>query len=286
MCQLASASSALPSRVHDYVETIVHTCADDGQGLVSLVVFGSAAIGGWAETISDVDLILVVPDGATELETDHIRAEVERIEMIHRLRSGSAHGQNALERFVDKVTANVRSFFICSRGDLLSGNIGRILGLQPSQALLVDRVVLANIVSSGITVWGEDLLPLVPVAPIRRSDVFKAFFGLSSQALLIVAIYPLIPGGTRYAMGTLKRSIHNCFFCYELRRASLEDEVSFFHRRLGWNRELMELLSLRREYRRSFSFVVLCLPTLVRLHLRTFIDNRFPRQAHCGRLPG
>jgi predicted nucleotidyltransferase len=44
-------------------------------------VFGSAAIGGWAETISDVDLILVVPDGATELATDHIRAEVERIEI-------------------------------------------------------------------------------------------------------------------------------------------------------------------------------------------------------------
>jgi hypothetical protein len=38
MYQLASASSALPSRVQAYVETIVHTCADDGQGLVSLVV--------------------------------------------------------------------------------------------------------------------------------------------------------------------------------------------------------------------------------------------------------
>jgi hypothetical protein len=233
-----------------------------------------------------VDLILVVPDGATELDTDHIRAEVDRIEMLHGLRSGSSHGQRSLERFVDKVTANVRSFFICSRGDLLSGNIGRILGLRPSQALFVDRVVLANIVSSGITVWGEVLLPFVPVGPIRRIDVFEAFFGLSSQALLIVAIYPLIPGGTRYAMGTLKRSIHNCFFCYELRRASLEEEVSFFHRRLGSNRELMELLALRREYRRSFSFVVLCLPTLVRLHLRTFIDNRFPRQAHRSRLPG
>jgi predicted nucleotidyltransferase len=174
MYRLASASSALPSRVQAYVETIVHTCADDGQGLVSLVVFGSAAIGGWAETISDVDLILVVPDGATELETDHIRAEVERIEMLQRLRIGSAHGQRALERFVDKITANVRSFFLCSRGDLLSGNIGRILGLRSSQALFVDRVVLANIVSSGITVWGEELLHLVPVAPIRRCDVFKA----------------------------------------------------------------------------------------------------------------
>ena len=112
-------------------------------------MFGSAAIGGWAETVSDVDLILVVPDGATKEDRDHLCGEVERLEMLHRLRNDSAHKQRALERFVDKVTANVRSFFICTRGDLLSGSIGRILGLRPSQALFVDRVVLANIVVSG-----------------------------------------------------------------------------------------------------------------------------------------
>ena len=57
-----SASAALPFRVQAYVETIVHTCADGGRALVSVVLFGSAAIGGWVETVSDVDLILVVPD--------------------------------------------------------------------------------------------------------------------------------------------------------------------------------------------------------------------------------
>jgi hypothetical protein len=269
----------LPSRVQDYLEAIVHTCADREEGLVSLIVFGSAVIGGWTEATSDVDLILVASDGLTQLVTDHICTEVGRIETDHRLRNPSAYGQNSLEKFVDKITANVRSFFICSRGDVLSGNIGRILGLPPAQALFVDRIVLASIVSSGITVWGEELLPFVPVAPIRRSDVFKAFFGLFSQALLILTVYPLMPGGTRYAMGALKRSIHNCFFCYEMRRASLEEEVSFFNSRMGATRELTQLLALRREYRSSFSFVFLCLPTLVRLHLRTLIDNRFPRQA-------
>jgi hypothetical protein len=250
-----------------------------------VVVFGSAAIGGWMKTVSDVDLILVVPDGATQENREHLRDEVESLETLHQLRNHSAHRQRALERFIDKVTANVRSFFICTRGDLLSGSIGRILGLRPAQALFVDRVVLANIVASGTTVWGEDLLARVPVAPIRRLDVFKAFFGLFGQALLSAAIFPLLPGATQYSMGALKRSVHNCFFCYELRRAPLEEEVSFFQRRLGSNRTLMQLLALRREYRRSFAFVVCCLPTLVRLHLRTSIDNRFPRQHGSGKLP-
>jgi len=280
MCHSGSTASAVPFRVQAYVETIVHTCADDGRALVSVILFGSAAIGGWVETVSDVDLILVVPDGATDEDMDRLRREVEQIEIHHRLCSHPADGQPALEKFLDRVTAHDRSFFICTRGDLLSGKIGRILGLHPAQAIFVDRIVLANFVASGITVWGEALLPLVPVAPIRRFDVFKAFFGLFPMALLCAAIFPLHPAMTKYAMGVLKSSVHSCFFCYELRRASLGEEINFFERRLGSNRTLIELQVLRREYRNSFRFVVGCIVMLVRLHLRTSVDNRFPREAH------
>jgi hypothetical protein len=285
MCHSASTGSAVPFRVQAYVETIVHTCADGGRALVSVVLFGSAAIGGWVETVSDVDLILVVPDCATDEDTDRLRSEVQRIEILHRLCSNSAHGQPALENLLNRVTAHGQSFLICTRGDLLSGNIGRITGMHPWQAIFVDRIVLAHFVASAITVWGEAMLPLVPVAPIRRFDVFKALFGLFPMALLCAAIFPLHPGLTKYAMGVLKSSVHSCFFCYELRRASLEEEISFFERRLGSNRTLIQLLALRREYRNSFPFVVCCIPTLVRLHLRTSIDNRFPREAYSGRLP-
>jgi len=283
MCHPASTGSTVPFRFQAYVDAIVRTCADGGRALVSVVLFGSAAIGGWVETVSDVDLILVVPDTVADEDMDRLRSEVERVEILHRVRSHSAHGQPALERFLDRVTAHDRTFFICTRGDLLSGNIGRILRIHPSQAIFVDRIVLANFVASGITVWGEAILPLVPVAPIRRFDVFKALFGLFPMALVSAAIFPLHPGMTKYAMGVLKSSVHSCFFFYELRRASLEEEISFFERRLGSNRTLIQLLALRRQYRNSFPFVVGCIPTLVRLHLHTFIDNRFPREAH--RLP-
>jgi predicted nucleotidyltransferase len=248
--------------------------------VVSVVLFGSAAVGGWVETTSDVDLILVVPDNATEADIDRLRSQVERIEALHRLRSDLTHGQAPLEKFLDRVTAHDRSFFICARGDLLSGDIGRILRLHPMQTLFVDRIVLANFVASGITVWGEVILSRAPVAPIRRFDVFKAFFGQFPMALLCVAIFPLYPDMTKYAMGVLKSSIHSCFFCYERRRASLEEEVVFFERRLRSSPALSHLLVLRREYRNSFRFVVSCIPTLVRLHWRTSIDNQFPPAAH------
>jgi hypothetical protein len=80
-------------------------------------------------------------------------------------------------------------------------------------------------------------------------------------------------------MGALKHSLHSCFFCYHRRTTTLEDEVAFFNQRLGTSRTLVELLSLRRQYRPSFAFVMRCLPTLARLHLLTAQDNRFRRAA-------
>jgi hypothetical protein len=88
----------------------------------------------------------------------------------------------------------------------------------------------------------------------------------------------LLPNATKYAMGTLKRSVHNCFFCYHGRPAALEEEVGFFQRRIGPSRTLAQLLDLRRDYTPSFAFVVRCLPTLTWMHLRTALDNRFPRE--------
>jgi len=273
----------IPPRVQAYLEALVRECVDSGQGLVSVVLFGSAAIGGFSAIASDVDLILVVPDSTSGEDQCRLRDAVERIEALHGFRKNSDRLQRPLEAFVEKATANVHSFFVCTRSDLLSGRVERVLDLRPSQALFVDRVVIPSIVTSAVTVWGEDLLSQIPMSPIRRFDVFKAFHGLFCQALLSVVVFPVLPEATRYAMGVLKRSLHNCFFCYQGRRATLEEEVAFFQRRLGPHRTLVQLLALRGEYRRSFAFVIRCLPTLVRLHLRTAFDNRFPREIlKCG----
>jgi len=130
-----------------------------------------------------------------------------------------------------------------------------------------------------MTVWGETMLPLIPAQPIRGFDVFKSLFCLVQVVLLSAATFPLLSGMTRYAMGALKSSVHSCFYCYGLRRAPLAEEISFFERRLGAIPLLTQLLDLRRDYRDSFRFIAYCIPTMVRLHLRTFIDNRFPRKA-------
>jgi hypothetical protein len=82
---------------------------------------------------------------------------------------------------------------------------------------------------------------------------------------------------TKYAMGALKLSLHSCYFCYRTKTASLDDEVAFFKFRLGRERTSQDLLNLRKEHQRSFAFVLICVPILIRLHLRKVCDSQLPR---------
>ena len=275
----AASGSQLPARVQAYIEALVHTCVQNRTPLVSVVLFGSAAKGGFSKAVSDVDVIVVVSDDASRAKRLRLSDDVARLETLHELRPATTHSPGGLQARIERAVGHGFSCFVCTQSDLISGDVARVLDLRAWEALFVDRIVFASIVTSAVTVWGTDLLPRVPVPSVRRLDVFKALFGFASQVLMSAVTFPVLPDATKYAMGALKHSLNSCFFCYQQRTTTVEDGVAFFNRRLGASRTLVELLSLRRQYRRSFAFVIRCLPTLVRLHLRTARDNRFPRAA-------
>jgi len=254
--------------VTSYLEAIAEIYSERGTCICSVILFGSAAIGGFTGTVSDVDLIFVLPDGATRPDRSRLRDRVVSLEILHGLRPAPFR-KRALETIIDGITANDSSFFICTRSDLLSGLPGRILGLPALQALFVDRIVIPGILSCSVTLHGEDLLADIKPPPIRRFDVFKAFFGLFCQAGLSVAVFPFLPDATRYAMAALKRSVRSCYFCYHGRHEALDEEVGFFVENSGPSRALEQLLALRRDYRSSAAFALRCVPAVIRLHWRT-----------------
>lgn len=61
----AASVAQLPARVQTYIEALVQTCAQDRTPLVSVVLFGSAAKGGFSGNVSDVDVIIIVSDDAS-----------------------------------------------------------------------------------------------------------------------------------------------------------------------------------------------------------------------------
>jgi hypothetical protein len=275
--------AGLDPEIARYLDAIARTCGGPAGPLCSLVLFGSASTGGYTAALSDVDVLIVLRDDADSSARDVVRQAVADLESQHGLgklrgRSSGAVGR-ALAECADRVTVNVRAFFICSRADLLSGSPRRILGIPRLQAALVDRIAIPSIVASAVTVQGEDLLDDVPLPAIRRIDVVKACFGLLGQALFTAAAYPVLPDATKYAMDTLKRSVHSCYFCHHAHSAALPQEVAFLEARDGPDRTLQRLLALRREYEPSYGFVLSCVPALVRLHLRTLRCLDFPRPA-------
>jgi predicted nucleotidyltransferase len=266
----------MANRVGQYLDEVAQLRIDGVTSLVSVILFGSAAIGAFSES-SDVDLLIVIPDDTSQEGRRRLRGAVTDLEIMHGLRLPETRTKNPLEMFADHAGGRTHSSFFCTRDDLISGNVARIFSLRAAEKPFLERTFLASVIVSARTVWGEDLLSLVPLLPLRRFDVFKALFRMTGLVLLSAAAFPVLPDATIYAMGVLKHSLHNCYFCYHLRTAPLDEEVAFFNSRLGGSWVLLELLKLRREYRRSFSFVLLCVPSLVRLYLLTARDNRFPR---------
>jgi nucleotidyltransferase-like protein len=273
-----AAAAPLPPAVEAYIADLLQTGARAHVPLVSVALFGSAAKGGFSNDVSDVDVLVVVAD-ETSRETRHrLGGEIARLEMRHGLRAAADRAPTRVRTAVERAMGHGFSCFICTRRDLISGDVARVLDLRSIEALFVDRIVFASIVTSAVTVCGEDLLPLVRVPPIRLLDVFKALFGLLNQAALSTVAFLALADATKYAMGTLKHSLHSCYFCYHLRTGALDAEIEFFQGRMGTSRALVRLLALRREYRRSFAFVAGCVPAIVRLHLLTAWENRFPRE--------
>ena len=274
----------MANRLKRYLDAVAQVRAGGVTSLVSVILFGSAASGVLSEA-SDVDLIIVIPDGTSEPDRRILRGMVADIEIMHGLRLPESRLRNPLETFADRAAGHAHACFFCTRGDLISGDVAQVFGLRAAEEIFVERMFFASVMVSARTVWGEDLLSRVPLPSLRRIDVFKAFFRLTGLVVFSAAAFPVLPDATKYAMGALKHSLHSCYFCYHLRTAPIDEEVAFFNSRLGPSRTLMELLKLRREYHRSFTFVLRCVPILFRLHLRTAWDNRFPRAVARPRKP-
>jgi predicted nucleotidyltransferase len=275
----------MASSVQQYIDAVAQLRVCGENSLVSVILFGSAASGAFSES-SDVDLIIVTPDETSLEDRRLLRDAVTDLEIMHGLRMPESRPKNPLETFAEHAGGHAHSCFFCTRGDLISGDVARVFGLREAEEVFLERTFLASVIVSAKTVWGEDLLSLVPLSSLQHLDVFKALFRLTGLVLFSAAAFPVLSDATRYGMGALKHSLHSCYFCYHLKTVPLNEEVAFFNSRLGRSRTLLELLNQRRTYHRSFAFVLRCVPILFRLHLRTVWDNRFPRAVARGDIPG
>src|SRR5437870_5407557 len=118
----AASGIQLPAPVQTYLDALVQTCARDRALLVSVVLFGSAAKGGFSGQVSDVDLIIVVSDAATRSQRRQLAEDVARLEALHGLRPATTNSRGGLRMFIERVMSHGFSCFVCTRSDLISGD--------------------------------------------------------------------------------------------------------------------------------------------------------------------
>jgi predicted nucleotidyltransferase len=259
--------------VRNYLNDVLLLLKQKAIPVVSIVLFGSAAKNDALQGTSDVDLIIVLQDEAEVVTKTEAKSIVQQVERKYGL--SASRDLSILDTFIDHAGGNAHSCFICTKEDFLSGNGVKVFGLNPFEALFLNRIVLATIIGSARTVWGANLISKLLLPPPRYLDVIKAFFSFFSVSLLITVTYPIIRAPTSQAMGVLKRALHSCYFYVHQKTLSLQEEVGFFSQGSGKRSALHDLLDLRRSYKESFSFVIRIIPLLIKLHWKTLMNKQF-----------
>lgn len=265
-------------RARDYINEVVEIAVGQENDVVSIVIFGSVAKGGFTQGTSDVDVVVVLADDALRGRRKEINRQLMALELKHGLRERPRSKAEFAYRIIDRRAGLFLSHFVCYKHDLLAGNSARVFDVNPLADLLLlsTRIGFASIVTSAKTVWGEDLLKEVRILPITKWHLLMNCLAYLSLNALAFLTFPVHPNSTRYAMAALKGSLHSCYFCYNLKSATIELEINFFTKKLGEPSTLAELLSLRQDYRSTFRFVRRCFSTIMRLFIMTARENRFP----------
>jgi predicted nucleotidyltransferase len=268
----------LPVKVRDYVDAVIQFAEARSPDIVSVSAFGSVAKGGFSQSVSDVDLIVALADRVPQKIKRIVSSELAALELKHRLRDRPQTTREFVYSKFDRMAGQFKSYFVCYKGDLLSGNTAAVFEVNPlaESLLLSTHIGFANIVTSAKVVWGEDFLHKIHIPALTKGHLAKncaSFLLLNACALLG---YPVLPNATKYSMSVLKWMLHNCYFCYTLKSATVEEEIDFFRTKLGECKVFSELLSLRQKYQSSCGFMKGCFRMLIQLYVVTVSENQFP----------
>ncbi len=266
------------SHADDYLNDVIQLADERYPAIGSILIFGSAAKGNFLRGVSDIDLLIVLADNTAQQTKRIISDDLAALELKHRLRRPPDSRLERLYTKVDRMASQFKSYFVCYRRDLLSGNTAAVFDVNPliESLILSTHIGFASIVKSSTVMWGEDFRRQIHIPALTKAHLMKNWVAFLLLNAFAFVGYPFLPNATLYSMSALKWMLHSCYFCYILESATIEEEIEFFRTKLGEHKTFSELQSLRREKRPSLAFIRGCFGTLIQLYFATARDNEFP----------
>lgn len=271
----------LPEKAALYIAD-VFAAVDELPAPATVVIFGSLTHGGFSENVSDVDLLLVLDDKTTKPTIRQLDREITRLEFQHGFRKRTTAKLDPIYRWISSLTGMFVSHFACRRRDFIEARFARVFGVNRPLCFLFApaRIAWASILSTARVIrGGTDLLEEVARPPITRHQLRKSRAMTRLLCLAALASRPFHPDATKFAMESLKWTIHACHYCYTRQTLDLASEIAFFSSQSGFE-SLVPLLDrmqeLRNQYQQDSRFIRSTLGKLPHFHRLTLRQNSFP----------
>lgn len=270
--------STLPKKPTQYLQEIINIAKENEIDLESIVVFGSVAKGGYQEDISDVDTIVVLSDEATKKQKRFLNKRLKELEFEFGFRKKNKSPIDFIYRIAERITGMFISHFECFKTDFLNGDFVKVFNVNPVLATIIapQKIVWASVVTSSITVWGNDLLEDVKIRKITKFELRKSRFMNSFLCFAAMLTYPFHINATKFAMESLKWTIQSTYFCYTKKSSATDIVIEYFKEDEEFQSILEEMIELRKTYRKSFSFIYRSLVGLRKIHKKALKTISFP----------
>lgn len=242
-----------------------------------VLAFGSVVSGG-GTAASDVDLLVVLPDAATEQTLRSVR---ERCAEAAERHLAAARPANALERLVDAKTGAFRSAFACRERDVRTGRFHRMFNTTRLAYLLAPwRTVAWNAFARSRVLTGEPVAPdwdRVGRPQERRARELLRSLAMTMPLALAQCAYALASRrAVLYSMEAYKWTAHNvAFHASGKTPPGVRAALAHVADPLGLHARLLEL---REMPRRDWRFILLAPLAVLAAHVAALARSRGRRE--------
>ena len=194
-------------RANDYLISLLRNLKIFNNDLESVILFGSHARAD-ATILSDVDVLIVLKQ-RNKIVINRIIKMMRYLETQY---SYSRKPTNKLELFLNYIniaTGMFRSWFICTKQDLINQNFSKITGTNKiiGKIFVPSKLILLNIKREGKVIFGNpNILKKITQPKKIEKQVIRSFFLNEIIAICALFITPFTKKSIFYSIESIKWS--------------------------------------------------------------------------------
>ena len=195
-------------RANDYLTSILHNVRFFKDDLEAVILFGSHARGG--ETIfSDVDVLIVLKQ-RNKIVINRIIKMMRYLEIQYNYSRKPCNKLDMFLNYLNIATGMFRSWFICTKEDLIDQNFSKITGTNKiiGKIFVPSKLILFNIKREGKIIFGNPniLKKIFQPQKIERQAI-RSFFLNEIIAICALFITPFTKTSIFYSLESIKWSL-------------------------------------------------------------------------------